>query len=160
MDFAYRLFSFLKALIPAAVILLPIMFYYLYRRNLLRTKKDILLKEIEQGSIVDPEMLPEMLAKSLTNPVTEEHRLQNSLRIGIIFSFAGVVITVATFVFYSYLRGVYATRANGSTFNMDDLVPITLVVTLVLVVAAIVLGVGVAYLVSYFNQKKKMNKTA
>ncbi len=43
---------------------------------------------------------------------------------------------------------------------MDDLVPITLVVTLVLVVAAIVLGVGVAYLVSYFNQKKKMNKTA
>ena len=115
MDFAYRLFSFLKALIPAAVILLPIMFYYLYRRNLLRTKKDILLKEIEQGSIVDPEML----AKSLTNPVTEEHRLQNSLRIGIIFSFAGVVITVATFVFYSYLRGVYATRANGSTFNMD-----------------------------------------
>jgi hypothetical protein len=30
----------------------------------------------------------------------------------------------------------------------------------VLVVAAIVLGVGVAYLVSYFNQKKKMNKTA
>ena len=137
MDFAFRLFSFLKALIPAAVILLPIMFYYLYRRNLLRTKKEILLKEIEQGSIVD-----------------------RSLRIGIIFSLAGVVITVATFVFYSYLRGVYATRANGSTFNMDDLVPITLVVTLVLVVAAIVLGVGIAYLVSYFNQKKKMNKTA
>ena len=53
MDFAFRLFSFLKALIPAAVILLPIMFYYLYRRNLLRTKKEILLKEIEQGSIVD-----------------------------------------------------------------------------------------------------------
>ena len=105
MDFAFRLFSFLEALIPAAVILLPIMFYYLYRRNLLRTKKEILLK-------------------------------------GIIFSLAGVVITVATFVFYSYLRGVYATRANGSTFNMDDLVPITLVVTLVLVVAAIVLGVG------------------
>ncbi len=156
MDFAFRLFSFLEALIPAAVILLPIMFYYLYRRNLLRTKKEILLKEIEQGSIVDPEML----AKSLTNPITEEQRLQSSLRIGIIFSLAGVVITVATFVFYSYLRGVYATRANGSTFNMDDLVPITLVVTLVLVVAAIVLGVGVAYLVSYFNQKKKMNKTA
>ena len=129
MDFAFRLFSFLKALIPAAVILLPIMFYYLYRRNLLRTKKEILLKEIEQGSIVDPEML----AKSLTNPITEEQRLQSSLR---------------------------ATRANGSTFNMDDLVPITLVVTLVLVVAAIVLGVGIAYLVSYFNQKKKMNKTA
>ena len=30
------------------------------------------------------------------------------------------------------------------------------VVTLVMVVAAIVVGVGVAYLVSYFNQKKKM----
>ena len=90
MDFAFRLFSFLKALIPAAVILLPIMFYYLYRRNLLRTKKEILLKEIEQGSIVDPEML----AKSLTNPITEEQRLQSSLRIGIIFTFAGVVIAV------------------------------------------------------------------
>ena len=156
MDAVFRFISFLEDLIPAAVILLPIMFYYLYRRNVLRTKKEILLKEIEQGSIVDPEML----AKSLTNPVTEEQRLQNSLRFGIIFSLAGVVITVATFVFYSYLRGVYVTHANGSTFNMDDMVPITLVVTLVLVAAAIVLGVGIAYLVSYFNQKKKMNMTA
>ena len=156
MDAVIRFIRFLENLIPAAVILLPIMFYYLYRRNVLRTKRDILLKEIEHGSIVDPEML----AKPLTNPITEERRLQNSLRCGIIFSFAGVVITVATFVFYSYLRGVYATHANGSTFNMDDMVPITLVVTLVLVVAAIVLGVGIANLVSYFNQKKKMNKTA
>ena len=156
MNAIYRLFGFLESLIPAAVILLPILFYYLYRRNVLRTKKEILLKEIEKGSIVDPEML----AKSLTNPVTEEQRLQNSLRFGIIFSFAGVVITVATFVFYSYLRGVYATHANGSTFNMDDMVPITLVVGLVLVVAAIVLGVGIAYLVSYFNQKKKIDKSA
>ena len=156
MDAVFRFISFLEDLIPAAVILLPILFYYLYRRNVLRTKKEILLKEIEKGSIVDPEML----AKSLTNPVTEEQRLQNSLRFGIIFSFAGVVITVATFVFYSYLRGVYATHANGSTFNMDDMVPITLVVGLVLVVAAIVLGVGIAYLVSYFNQKKKIDKSA
>ena len=156
MNAIYRLFGLLESLIPAAVILLPILFYYLYRRNVLRTKKEILLKEIEKGSIVDPEML----AKSLTNPVTEEQRLQNSLRFGIIFSFAGVVITVATFVFYSYLRGVYATHANGSTFNMDDMVPITLVVGLVLVVAAIVLGVGIAYLVSYFNQKKKIDKSA
>ena len=151
-----RLFKFLEALIPAAIILLPILFYYLHKRNILRSKEVILLKEIENGSIVDPEML----AKSLTNPVTEEQRLQSSLRGGIIFSIAGVVIAVATFVFYSYLRGVYATHANGSTFNMDDMVPITLVVTLVLVVAAIVLGVGIAFLVSYFNQKKKMNKTA
>ena len=152
MDFAYRLFSFLKALIPAAVILLPIMFYYLYRRNLLRTKKDILLKEIEQGSIVDPEML----AKSLTNPVTEEHRLQNSLRIGIIFSFAGVVIAVATAIFYSYLQS----PVNTAGWGQSQMMSAAFVVTLVLVVAAIVLGVGVAYLVSYFNQKKKMNKTA
>ncbi len=156
MDAVFRFIRFLEDLIPAAVILLPIMFYYLYRRNVLRTKKEILLKEIEQGSIVDPEML----AKSLTNPITEEQRLQNSLRCGIIFSFAGVVITVATVVFYSYLRGVYATHANGSTFNMDDMVPITLIVTLVLVVAAILLGVGIAYLISYFNQKKKMTKMA
>ena len=101
-----------------------------------------------------------MLAKSLTNPVTEEQRLQNNLRNGIIFSIAGVVIAVATIIFYVYLNGIYAQRANGSTFNVDDLVPITLVVTLVLVVAAIVLGVGIAFLVSYFNQKKRMNKTA
>ena len=152
----HDLFQFLSKLIPAAVILLPIMFYYLHKRNLLKTKKEILLKEIENGNIVDPEML----AKSLTNPKTEEQRLQNSLRIGIISSLSGVAITVATFVFYSYLRGVYATYANGSTFNMDDMVPITLIVTLVLVVAAILLGVGIAYLVSYFNQKKKMDKTA
>lgn len=152
----YDLFRFLSKLIPAAVILLPIMFYYLHKRNILKTQKEILLKEIEKGSIVDPEML----AKSLTNQVSEEQRLQNNLRNSIIFSIAGVVIAVATFVFYSYLRGVYATHANGSTFNMDDMVPITLVVTLVLVVAAIVLGVGIAFLVSYFNQKKKMNKTA
>jgi ABC-type Fe3+ transport system permease subunit len=152
MDFAFRLFSFLKALIPAAVILLPIMFYYLYRRNLLRTKKDILLKEIEQGSIVDPEML----AKSLTNPVTEEHRLQNSLRIGIIFTFAGVVIAVATAIFYSYAEAQF----GGAGWDASQMITLTFVVTLVLVVAAIVLGVGIAYLVSYFNQKKKMNKTA
>lgn len=152
----YDLFRFLSKLIPAAVILLPIMFYYLHKRNILKTHKEILLKEIEKGSIVDPEML----AKSLTNQVSEEQRLQNNLRNSIIFSIAGVVIAVATFVFYSYLRGVYATHANRSTFNMDDMVPITLVVTLVLVVAAIVLGVGIAFLVSYFNQKKKMNKTA
>ena len=151
----YDLFRFLSKLIPAAVILLPIMFYYLHKRNILKTQKEILLKEIEKGSIVDPEML----AKSLTNQVSEEQRLQNNLRNSIIFSIAGVVIAVATFVFYSYLRGVYATHANGSTFNMDDMVPITLVVTLVLVAAAIVLGVGIAYLVSYFNQKKKMDKT-
>ena len=152
----YRLFNFLEALIPAAIILLPILFYYLYKRNILKTKKEILLKEIEKGSIVDPEML----AKSLTNPVSEEQRLQNNLRNGIIFSIAGVVIAVATIIFYVYLNGIYAQRANGSTFNVNDLVPITLVVTLVLVVAAIVLGVGIAFLVSYFNQKKRMNKTA
>ena len=152
----YRLFNFLEALIPAAIILLPIMFYSLHKRNILKTKKEILLKEIEKGSIVDPEML----AKSLTNPVSEEQRLQNNLRNGIIFSIAGVVIAVATIIFYVYLNGIYAQRANGSTFNVDDLVPITLVVTLVLVVAAIVLGVGIAFLVSYFNQKKRMNKTA
>ena len=132
------------------------MFYYLHKRNILKTKKEILLKEIEKGSIVDPEML----AKSLTNPMSEEQRLQNNLRNGIIFSIAGVVIAVATIIFYVYLNGIYAQRANGTTYNVDDLVPITLVVTLVLVVAAIVLGVGIAFLVSYFNQKKKMNKTA
>ena len=152
----YHLFNFLKGLIPASVILLPIMFYYLHKRNLLNTKKEILLKEIEKGSIVDPEML----AKSLTNPMSEEQRLQNNLRNGIIFSIAGVVIAVATIVFDVYLNGIYAERANGSTYNVDDLIPITLVVTLVLVVAGIVLGVGIAFLVSYFNQKKKMNKTA
>ena len=86
------LFLFLSKLIPAAVILLPIMFYYLHKRNILSVKKEILLKEIEKGSIVDPEML----AKSLTNPVSEEQCLQNSLRCGIIFSFAGLVVAIAT----------------------------------------------------------------
>ena len=152
----YRLFGFLESLIPAAVILLPILFYYLYKRNVLKTQKEILLKEIEKGGIVDPEML----AKSLTNPVSEEQRLQNNLRNGIIFSIAGFVIAVATIVFDVYLNEIYAERANGSTYNVDDLIPIALVVTLVLVVAAIVLGVGIAFLVSYFNQKKRMNKTA
>ena len=152
----HDLFRFLSNLIPAAVILLPVMFYYLHRRNILRTKREILLKEIENGSIVDPEML----AKSLTNLDNEDQRLQKNLRCGIIFSIAGVVIAVATIVFYSYLNGIYATRANGTTFNPDDLVPITLAVTLILVVAAIVLGVGIAYLVSYFNQKKRMEKRA
>ena len=152
----YRLFGFLESLIPAAVILLPILFYYLYKRNVLKTQKEILLKEIEKGSIVDPEML----AKSLTNPVSEEQRLQNNLRNGIIFGIAGVVIAVATIVFDVYLNEIYAERANGSTYNVDDLIPIALVVILVLVVAAIALGVGIAFLVSYFNQKKRMNKTA
>lgn len=152
----YRLFGFLESLIPAAVILLPILFYYLYKRNVLKTQKEILLKEIEKGGIVDPEML----AKSLTNPVSEEQRLQNNLRNGIIFSIAGFVIAVATIVFDVYLNEIYAERANGSTYDVDDLIPIALVVTLVLVVAAIVLGVGIAFLVSYFNQKKRMNKTA
>ena len=152
----YRLFGFLESLIPAAVILLPILFYYLYKRNVLKTQKEILLKEIEKGSIVDPEML----AKSLTNPVSEEQRLQDNLRNGIIFSIAGFVIAVATIVFDVYLNEIYAERANGSTYDVDDLIPIALVVTLVLVVAAIALGVGIAFLVSYFNQKKRMNKTA
>ena len=152
MDAVFRFISFLEDLIPAAVILLPILFYYLYRRNVLRTKKEILLKEIEQGSIVDPEML----AKSLTNPVSEEQRLQNSLRLGIIFSFAGVVITVATAVFYSYAEAQF----GGAGWDASQMMTLTFVVTLVLVVAAIVLGVGIAYLVSYFNQKKRMNKTA
>ena len=150
----HYLFRFLSNLIPAAVILLPIMFYYLHKRDILRTKKDVLLKEIEKGSIVDPEML----AKSLTNPVSEERRLQNNLRNGIIFSIAGVVITVATIVFYVYLEGIFAKPANK--YNVDEMIPVTLVVTLVLVVAAIVLGVGIAFLVSYFNQRKRMNKTA
>ena len=155
-SFVYRLFNFLEDLIPAAVILLPIMFYYLYRRNLLRTKKEILLKEIENGSIVDPEML----AKSLTNPLSEEQRLQNNLRYGIILSLSGVVIAVATALFYSYLNGIYATRANGTTFNTEDLVPITLVTTMIYAVAGILLVVGIASPVIYFNQKKKLKKTA
>ena len=152
----YQLFRFLSQLLFVAVILLPVIFYYLHRRNILKTKKEILLKEIEKGSIVDPEML----AKSLTNPVSEEQRLQSCLRTGIIFSLSGVVVAVATVIFYVYLKGVYFTRANGTTFNLDDLVPITMVVTIVLIIAAIVLVVGIAYLVSYFNQKKRMNKTA
>ena len=152
MDAFYHLFKFLEALIPAALILLPIMFYYLYRRNLLRTKKEILLKEIELGSIVDPEML----AKSLTNPITEEHRLQNYLRLGIIFSFAGVVITIATAIFYSYAQA----QVGGAGWGPGQKMSLTLVVTLVMVVGAIVLGVGIAYLVSYFSTKKKMNITA
>ena len=155
-SFVYQFFSFLRELIPAAVILLPIMFYYLYRRNLLRTKKEILLKEIENGSIVDPEML----AKSLTNPLSEEQRSQNNLRYGIILSLSGVVIAVATALFYSYLNGIYATRANGTSINPEDLLPITLVTTMIYAVAGILLVVGIASLVIYFNQKKKLKKTA
>ena len=146
------LFRFLSNLIPAAVIVLPIMFYYLYRRNILNTKREILLKEIEKGNIVDPEML----AKSLTNPITEERRLQNSLRCGIIFSFAGVVVTIACVVFYSYAEA----QARGDNWGADELLTLRFVVTLVMVVGAILLGVGIAYLISYFNQKKRINKTA
>ena len=148
----HDLFRFLSNLIPAAVIVLPIMFYYLHKRNLLRTKKEILLKEIEKGSIVDPEIL----AKSLTNPITEEHRLQNNLRCGIIFGFAGLVVAIATGVFYSYAKA----QVSGDGWGTSQMMSLTLVVTVVMAVAAIVLGVGIAYLVSYFNQKKRMNKTA
>ena len=152
----YRLFDFLESMIPAAIVLLPIMFYYLHKRDILRAKKEILLKEIEKGSIVDPEML----AKSLANPSSEEKRLQNSLRDGIIFCIAGTVIAIATIVFYLYLNGIYAERANGSTYNVYDLIPITLVVTLVLVAACIVLGVGIAFLVTHFNMKKRISRKA
>ena len=44
--------------------------------------------------------------------------------------------------------------------DVVQMAPILLIVALVLVVAVIVLGVGIAFLVSYFNQKKRMNKTA
>ena len=148
----YRLFDFLESMIPAAIVLLPIMFYYLHKRDILRAKKEILLKEIEKGSIVDPEML----AKSLANPSSEEMRLQNSLRDGIIFCIAGTVIAIATIVFYLYLNGIYAEHAN----DVYDLIPITLVVTLVLVAACIVLGVGIAFLVTHFNMKKRISRKA
>lgn len=148
----YDLFRFLSNLIPAAVIVLPIMFYYLHKRNLLKTKKEILLKEIENGSIVDPEML----AKSLTNPVNEEQRLQSCLRCGIIFSIAGVAITIATIIYCTTMKGML----DGANSDVEQMAAILLIVALVLVVAAIVLGVGIAFLVSYFNQKKRMNKTA
>ncbi len=148
----YELFRFLSKLIPAAVILLPILFYYLHKRNILRTKKEILLKEIENGSIVDPEML----AKSLTNPVNEEQRLQSSLRCGIIFTIAGMAISVATIIYCSYMKGMLIEE----NLDVGQMAPILLIVALVLVVAVIVLGVGIAFLVSYFNQKKRMNKTA
>lgn len=147
-----ELFRFLSNLIPAAVILLPILFYYLHKRNILRTKKEILLKEIENGSIVDPEML----AKSLTNPVNEEQRLQSSLRCGIIFTIAGMAISVATIIYCSYMKGMLIEE----NLDVGQMAPILLIVALVLVVAVIVLGVGIAFLVSYFNQKKRMNKTA
>ena len=148
----YELFRFLSKLIPAAVILLPILFYYLHKRNILNTKKEILLKEIENGSIVDPEML----AKSLTNPVSEEQRLQNSLRCGIIFSIAGLVVAIATGFFYSYAKA----QVSGDGWDTSQMMSLTLVVTLVMAVAVIVLGVGIAFLVSYFNQKKRMDKAA
>ncbi len=152
MEVYHRLFSFLTDLVTAAVILTPILLYYFHKRNILRTKREILLKEIEKGSIVDPVML----AKSLTNPITEERQLQNSLRFGIIFSFAGVAIAIAAAVFYSYMQSQF----SGTSGSTEPMTSVTLVVTLIIVVAAILLGVGIAYLVSYFNQKKKMNKTA
>lgn len=148
----YDLFRFLSKLIPAAVVLLPIMFYYLHKRNILRIKKEILLKEIENGSIVDPEML----AKSLTNPVNEEQRLQSCLRCGIIFSIAGVAISIATIIYCTTMKGML----DGANSDVEQMAAILLIVALVLIVAVILLGVGIAFMVSYFNQKKKMSKTA
>ncbi len=148
----YDLFRFLSKLIPAAVVLLPIMFYYLHKRNILRIKKEILLKEIENGSIVDPEML----AKSLTNPVNEEQRLQSCLRCGIIFSIAGVAISIATIIYCTTMKGML----DGANPDVEQMAAILLIVALVLIVAVILLGVGIAFMVSYFNQKKKMSKTA
>ena len=148
----HDLFRFLSNLIPAAVILLLVIFYYLHKRNVLRTKKEILLKEIEKGSIVDPEML----AKSLTNPISEEQRLQSNLRCGIIFSIAGLAVAIAAGFFCSYAQ----VQASEDGWNTGQMMSLTFAVTLVMAVAAIVLGVGIAYLVSYFNQKKRMNKTA
>ena len=147
----HDLFRFLSKLIPAAVILLPIMFYYLHKRNILKTKKEILLKEIENGSIVDPEML----AKSLTKPVNEEQRLQSCLRCGIIFTIAGVAISVATIIYRVTMKGML----DGGYFGVDERAAILLVMALVLIVAVVLLGVGIAFLVSFFNQRKKMNKT-
>ena len=152
MEVYHRLFSFLTDLLTAAAILTPILLYYFHKRNVLRTKREILLKEIEKGSIVDPVML----AKSLTNLISEEQRLQNNLRSGIIFSFAGVAIAIAAAVFYSYMQSQFSGTSGGT----DQMIPVTLVVTLIMIVAAILLGVGIAYLVSYFNQKKRINKTA
>lgn len=148
----YDLFQFLSKLIPAAVVLLPIMFYYLHKRNILRIKKEILLKEIENGSIVDPEIL----AKSLTNPVNEEQRIQSCLRCGIIFSIAGVAISIATIIYCTTMKGML----NGANPDVEQMAAILLIVALVLIVAVILLGVGIAFMVSYFNQKKKMSKTA
>lgn len=148
----HDLFQFLSKLIPAAVILLPILFYYLHKRNILNTKREILLKEIENGNIVDPEML----AKSLTNPVNEGQRLQSCLRCGIISTIAGMAIAVATIIYCSTMKGML----DGTNPDVDQMAAILLVVALVLIVAVIVLGVGIAFLVSYFNQKKKMDKTA
>ena len=148
----YDLFQFLSKLIPAAVVLLPILFYYLHKRNILRTKKEILLKEIENGSIVDPEML----AKSLTNPVNEEQRLQSCLRCGIIFSIAGVAISIATIIYCTTMKGML----DGANSDVEQMAAILLIVALVLIVAVILLAVGIAFMVSYFNQKKKMSKTA
>ena len=148
----YRLFNFLEGLIPAALILLPIIFYYLHKRNILKTKKEILLKEIEKGSIIDPEML----AKSLTNPVSEEQRLQSCLRCGIIFSIAGVAISIATIIYCTTMKGML----DGANSDVEQMSAILLIVALVLIVAVILLGVGIAFIVSYFNQKKIMSKTA
>ena len=148
----YDLFQFLSKLIPAAVVLLPIMFYYLHKRNILKAKKEILLKEIENGSIVDPEIL----AKSLTNPVNEEQRIQSCLRCGIIFSIAGVAISIATIIYCTTMKGML----DGANPDVEQMAAILLIVALVLIVAVILLGVGIAFMVSYFNQKKRMNKTA
>ena len=148
----YDFFHFLTRLILAAVVLLPILFYYLHKRNILKAKKEILLKEIENGSIVDPEIL----AKSLTNPVNEEQRLQSCLRCGIIFSIAGVAISIATIIYCTTMKGML----DGANPDVEQMAAILLIVALVLIVAVILLGVGIAFMVSYFNQKKRMNKTA
>ena len=97
-----------------------------------------------------------MLAKSLTNPISEEQRLQSNLRCGIIFSIAGLAVAIAAGFFCSYAQ----VQASEDGWNTGQMMSITFAVTLVMAVAAIVLGVGIAYLVSYFNQKKRMNKTA
>ena len=76
----YELFRFLSKLIPAAVILLPIMFYYLHKRNLLKTKKEIrqAFAELMSRKPIEEISISDISAEALINRKTAENEVEKA----------------------------------------------------------------------------------
>lgn len=134
------MFWLVQILVPIAVIMVPVLIVWIVFRA--STNKDnrnaeIIIKAIENNSSIDADKLAEALGKRQRTPLQV---LQLRLLRGCIFTFAGIG------------AGIIAAIISYNLSEKNDIIYFPIVVS------ALCLTIGTAYLVVYFVSRKSIRK--